>query len=224
MLSAPVPDSAVIGDVDDLVNQKLRALQRRLTATETSVRIVVTPERMVIDEARRAWTELSLFAVPCDAVVINRLLPEEAVGEAFFRDWGRVQEERRREVEDLFAPLPLLAAPLQDDEVTGLERLTAHGRQIFDGLDPDATLCRAPRVRFRRDGAEYLAVVPLPGADPARLELIKIEDELTITAGHRRRSLKLPRRLGPLSLASARLEGPALVVRFAADAAGAGRA
>ena len=212
----PLPDARVFGDADALVNRALRALQQRVTHPQTSVRIVVTPERLVIDEARRAWTELSLFELGCDAVVLNRLLPEEAAGELFFREWARVQAERRREIEALFAPLPVLAAPLQDDEVTGLERLAAHGARLFAGVAPEARLCTAARVRFERDGAEFVARIPLPGADPARLDVAKIGDELAITAGPRRRSLKLPRRLAGLDLATARLEGPSLRVAFRA--------
>jgi arsenite-transporting ATPase len=221
LLALPLPGADVFRDADALLYRQLRALQRRLTAPETSVRIVVTPERMVIDEARRAWTELSLFEIPCDAVVLNRLLPEAAAAEPFFRDALRLQAERRREIEALFAPLPVLPAPLGEDEVTGVTRLARHGETIFASAAPEALLSSAPRVCFRREGGSYVARVPLPGADPARLDVAKIEDELTITSGVRRRSLKLPRRIAPLAIAEARLEGAALVVRFAGAPAAA---
>ena len=69
-------------------------------------------------------------------------------------------------------------------------------------------------MSFAREGESYLARVPLPGADPARLEVTKLDDELTITSGVRRRLLLLPRRFAPLALVSAKLEGASLVVRF----------
>ena len=221
LVSMPLPGSEVFRDAEELLYGQLRRLQQRITHASTSVRLVVTPERMVIDEARRAWTELSLFEVGCDAVIMNRLLPKDAAEEAFFREWGRLQEDRRREVEALFAPLPVLSAPLAPDEVTGIARLAEHGARIFAGVAPDALLSNAPRVRFSRDGEAYLARVPLPGADPARLDVVKVDDELVITAGLRRRMLKLPRRIAPLSLASAKLEGSWLVVRFLRPAGGA---
>jgi len=218
LVRMPLPDSRVFADADELVNRRLRTLQQRVTRRETSVRIVVTPERLVIEEARRAWTELALFELGCDAVVLNQLLPEAAGCEAFFRERAQREVDRRREVEELFAPLPVLTAPLQDDEATGLERLAAHGRRIFAGVEPDALLCESERVRFERDAGEYVARVPLPGADPRRLDVAKVDDELTITTGLRRRSLKLPRRLARLDLESARLEGPNLRVAFRAPA------
>jgi arsenite-transporting ATPase len=222
LVSIPLPGSEIFRDAERLLNVELRSLQRRIRAAETSARIVVTPERMVIEESRRAYTELSLFEVPCDAVVINRLLPEVAEEEAFFRDWLRLQEERRREVEETFAPLPALAAPLQDDEVTGISRLSDHGRRIFQTMEPDALLSQAQRVRFERSGEDYQAIVPLPRAERGRLDVVKIHDDLTITTGLRRRSLKLPRRMAPLSVAGAKLEGAFLVVRFARDTAASG--
>jgi len=224
LVSLPLPGSQVFRDVETLLYDQLRGLQQRITDASTSVRLVVTPERMVIDEARRAWTELSLFEVPCDAVVMNRLLPEHAAEEAFFQEWGRLQQDRRREVEELFAPLPVLAAPLAPDEVTGLPRLAEHGARVFHEVEPDALLSQASHVRFGREGAFYTASVPLPGADAARLDVHKIDDELTITTGVRRRLILLPRRFAPLSLASARLAGPSLEVRFERPAAGGGDA
>ena len=89
---------------------------------------------------------------------------------------------------------------------------------------PTRVLSAAPRVRFVREGAEYLAIVPFPNADPHHLDVVKVDDELTITTGSRRRSLKLPRRFVPLGLAAARLDGPSMKVAFSREApAGRGR-
>ncbi len=217
IVSLPLPGSEVFRDADELLNRQLRALQERLVNPQTSVRIVLTPERMVIDEARRAWTELSLFEVGCDAVIMNRMLPDEAADEPFFKEWWRLQQERIREVEEIFAPLPILFSPLQDDEATGLERLSRQGACLFDEHEPDAVLSVAPRVHFKREGDGYSASVPLPGADLDRLDVAKIDDELTITTGVRRRVLKLPRSIAPLDLLGARLDGPSLIVSFGSD-------
>jgi arsenite-transporting ATPase len=222
LVSVPLPDSRVFREADELLYRQLSALQKRLIAPATSVRMVVTPERMVIDEARRAHTDLALFEIGCDSVIMNRLLPRAAADEDFFRDWYRLQEERRAEVAALFAPLPVLAAPLAEDEVTGLAQLTAHGEGIFGDIAPDALLSEAPRVRFVREGSEYFAIVPLPNADPQQLDVVKVDDELTVTTGARRRSLKLPRRFVPLRLAAARLDGPTMKVAFSREAPAAG--
>jgi len=218
MVAAPLPEPAVFEEVEALLYRNLGALRARLTAPDTTVRLVVTPERMVIDEARRAHTELALFEVACDAVVMNRMLPDAALREPFFRDWGRVQAERLAEVESLFTPLPVLPAPLQRDEVVGLERLSAHGRALFGDAAPDAVLCRSEPVRFARERGAYWVRVPVPGADPARLDVAVVDGDLVISTPARRRRLLLPRRFAPLHLCAARVEAGTLHVRFERDA------
>jgi len=218
LVAAPLPDSGVFREVDELIYQQLAALKKRITHRDTSVRMVVTPERMVIDEAQRAYTDLALFEVGCDAVIMNRMLPEVAAEEEFFADWYRLQGERFLDVARLFAPLPVLSSPLAEDEVCGVDGLRAHGDVIFGDIAPEARLCNAPRVQFLREGPDYIAIVPLPNAEASEIDVVKVDDELSISTGSRRRSIKLPRRFVPLSLTSARLEGRAMRLSFAPDA------
>jgi len=215
LVATPLPDAGVFAEAEALLVRRLAALHARVTTPTTSVRLVVTPERMVIDEARRAFTELSLFEVPCDAVVMNRLLPAAATAEAFFGDRARAQQECLKEVAEHFAPLPVLAAPLQEDEVTGREALARHGRELFGDAPPEAVLCRAPGVRFERVGSGHCVRVPLPGAEAGRLDVAVVGGDLLISTPARRRALALPRRTAALSLESARLEDGILCVRFA---------
>ena len=215
ILSAPLPDADVFEEAEALLYLELAALHARLTGADTSARLVLTPERMVIDEARRAYTELSLFEIGCDAVVMNRLLPGAAAEEPFFRDWGRIQETLHAEVEESFAPLPVLRAPLQPDEVIGLPRLVEHGRELFADASPEGLLCPAQRVRFEREDGVYWVRLPLPGADAASLDVAMVDDDLVVSTRARRRSLRLPRRFSGLHLAGARLDAGTLHVRLA---------
>ena len=219
LVELPLPDSAVFQEADRLLRGSLGDLRARITARDTTVRLVTTTERMVIDESRRTQTELGLFDIACDAVVVNRMLPDVAAEEAFFRDWLRVQGERVAELREVFAPLPLLEAPLQDDEVRGPSALARHGAAIFRRCEPDAILCRSQPARFRRRGRDAVMELPLPGADPSGLDVVKIDDELAVTAGSRRRRVKLPRRVAALELRRARLDGGRLIVDFGAEAA-----
>ncbi len=218
LVPVPLPEAEFFREADTLIYKKLRTLHERITSREASVRMVVTPEKMVIDEARRAYTDLCLFGIPCDAVILNRVLPPEAHGEEFFRDWLRLQDERLQEVQTLFSPLPVLTAPLAADEVTGIERLRAHGAKLFCDTDPAALLCRAPKLRFagsKIDG--YRVEIPLPNVDRAALDVVKVADELIVTTGARRRAIKLPRRMLRCDLAQAKLEADVLTVRFALE-------
>jgi len=224
VLSAPLPDAAVFRDAEELFYGRLRSLHRRITGAGASVRLVVTPERMVLDEARRLYTDLCLFDVPCDAVVMNRLLPPAAAEEDLFREWVRVQEDRCREVEGDFAALARLRAPLQEDEVIGAARLSRHGAALFGAEEPDGVLSRAPRMRFQRQGGRTRLRLPLPGATAGELDVARVEDQLVVRVRGSRRAVALPRRVARLELAGARLEAGELVVDFGSPAASVGGA
>jgi arsenite-transporting ATPase len=211
LVPMPLPGAEVFRDAEQLIYKRLRALRRRLSSDQTSVRLVVTSERMVIEEARRAYTELCLFDLAIDAVVMNRVLPPEAAAEPFFRDWVRVQSERREEIDAFFAPLPVLEGTLAEDEIVGLTALSSHALGLFGGREPHAVIGSAPRIRFEQGAA----LLPLPGARAAELEVAKVEGELVVRAGDRRRAIVLPRGLARCALASASLVEGQLRVEFA---------
>jgi len=218
LVALPLPGAEVFRDAEQLIYRRLRGLRELLADKRASVRLVVTPERMVIDEALRARTDLALFELACDAVVMNRLLPEGAADEVYFRDWARLQAERLAEVEARFAPLPVLRAPLQEDEVIGVAKLARHGALLFAGHAPDAVLCRTRGLRFVRTKAGVRATLPLPEARAEDLEVTKLEGELLIATGGQRRALPLPRHVTPLALARARLDEGTLTIDFATEA------
>lgn len=214
IVGAPIPGGDVFAEADRLFYKTLHRLRARLLSNETSVRIVVTPETMVIDEARRALTDLCLFQISSDAVVLNRMLPDEACREDFFREWGRTQIERKREVEETFAPLKCLVAPLAADEVRGVEALAEHGELLFGGLDPAARLGESPRMRFERDAAGSRIRLPLPGIDPQALDVARIEDELVVGVANRRRKIALPAGFSKLEVESVSYRDGELLVSF----------
>jgi arsenite-transporting ATPase len=150
---------------------------------------------------------------------MNRLLPEAVAREPFFRDWSRLQGERIAEVEERFAPLPVLRGPLREDEVVGLARLAEHGAELFAERDPAALLAPPERLRFAKDEGGYRLELPLPHADPGAVEVAKREGALFVAAGGVRRSVPLPRPLARAALGSARLVAGTLVVRFVPEAA-----
>jgi len=217
----PLPTSEVFRDAEQLIYKRLRALRRRLSSSQTSVRLVLTTERMVIEEARRAYTQLCLFDLAADAVVVNRVLPPDAAAEPFFRDWIRVERERQSEIESHFAPLPVLQGVLADDEIIGVDALAAHAASLFADHEPHAVLGTGARVRFERTAA----LVPLPGARADDLEVAKIAGEVVVRFGDRRRAIVLPRGLARQSLVAASLAEGELRIDFsAAEAATNGAA
>jgi arsenite-transporting ATPase len=218
LVGAPLPSASVFAEADRLFYKTLHRLRARLLSRETSVRLVVTPESMVIDEARRSLTDLNLFQLSSDAVVMNRMLPEEALRESFFEQWGRAQDDRLREVEAIFSPMACLVAPLQRDEVRGFEALAAHGAILFGDRDPMARLGEPVRLRFERDKEGGSVRLPLPGVDPSELEVARVEDELVVGVASRRRKIALPAGFAKLEIEQVSVRNDQLVVRFGESA------
>ncbi len=216
---AGLPDGAALAEIERFVYRDLRRLHRRITAPSCSVRLVLNPDRMSVREARRAHADLSLFGVPVDAVIANRVLPETLGGA--LRGWVDEQEARLAGARAAFEPLPVLTAPLRDDEVVGVAALDRHGAELFGSLAPDAVLGRAPRIRFSRCAGGARAVVPLPGADPRLLEVATVDDELVIRSGPRRRAIPLPRSLLGFAVRRAEYRDQALRIELERESRGA---
>jgi len=220
LVGAPLPKAEVFAEADRLFYKTLARLRSRLLSEETSVRLVVTPETMVIDEARRALTDLSLFELASDAVVMNRMLPPEALEEDFFQGAGPLQADRLRDVEDTFAPMKTLVAPLQGDEVRGVAALAAHGEALFGALDPAGWLGRSVGLRFEREGTGGRMRLPMKGRDASALDVARIEDELVVGVAGRRRRIPLPLAFARLDVSRVSFEGEELVVAFQPETAG----
>src|SRR5207302_5494209 len=139
MTSMPVADDHVF-DATRRFYDRLDGVRELLTdGGATSVRLVVNPERMVIAEARRMYTYLSLFGYRVDAVIANRLLPE-AVTDPWFKAWKDAHAEHMASIEEGFAPLPVLRAELAPDERVGIDRLRQFGEVLYGDRDPAAVL------------------------------------------------------------------------------------
>ena len=214
--AAPLPDALALESVESLLYQRLTALRQRLVAPSTAVRLVVTPERLGLDEARRAYTDLCLFELGVDAVVINRVLSEvDCDTDVFLGELARAQGEVLREIEEAFPELAILQAPLLDAEATGAERLRALGRALFSDTGAAAWLSSATAgLRFGGPAECPTLCLPLPGVQAEALDLVRVGDALILTTPRRRRAIPLPRRLARRPLAQARLEGGMLEVAF----------
>src|SRR6266508_2000984 len=96
----------------------------------TSIRLVMNPDRMVIREAMRTYTYLNLYGYLTDAVIVNRVFPEEVEG-GYFAGWRAAQQEHMELVRSAFSPVPILTAPYFDQEVLGAEMLDRLGDALF---------------------------------------------------------------------------------------------
>jgi arsenite/tail-anchored protein-transporting ATPase len=188
----------------------------------TSVRLVVNPERMVIAEARRTYTYLSLFGYRVDAVIANRLLPED-VTDPWFDRWRALHAEHLATIEESFAPLPVLKARLAGDELVGLDRLREFAAALYGELDASAALHAGEPMKVTKVEGTYTLTLELPFADHDDLEVGRRDDELLVRVGPYRRALLLPDSLRRRDITGAALKQGRLKVDFAGDPSGSKR-
>jgi arsenite/tail-anchored protein-transporting ATPase len=216
VLDLQLPGEAVLGDVERLV-ENLIAMHEILRDRErVSLRLVMNPDRMVVDEARRTFTYLNLYGFLTDAVVVNRVFPPD-VG-PYFAAWRETQQRAMREVEAAFAPVPVLQAPYFDQEVRGEAMLDRLGAALFEGRDAAAVLHASftQGLVVGRDDATLR--LQLPFADKGELSLKKIGTELVVRVGPHKRTMLLPAALSGYRPSGASFEDDALVIRFDAPA------
>jgi arsenite-transporting ATPase len=180
----------------------------------TSVRLITNPEKMVLRETQRAFVYFSLHGLTVDAVIVNRVLPKE-IRDAWFTEWHTSQDQILREMENYFAPVPLIRVPLFAHEVLGQARLQDVAKVLYaEGEDPAAvTQTERPYVFGKRNGA-YEVRLLLPFAMKGEVGLFKKGDELVVEVGTLRRHIGLPRSMATLVPARARLENRVLTVEM----------
>jgi len=226
--SLPTADDSVFAATQRFYD-RLAGVRELLTdGQRTSVRLVVNPERLVIAEARRTHTYLSLFGYHVDAVVANRLLPAE-VSDPWFASWKALQAEHLAVIGEAFAPLPVLQVPLQATEQVGFDALRSFADVLYGDEDPTARFGRSDPLRVGRQGDDMVLEVDLPFVERDEVELGRHADELLLRVGPYRRAVVLPDSLRRRTVAGARLSDGCLAVTFAdgpgvTDGAGDGAA
>ncbi len=176
----------------------------------------------MIAEARRTYTYLSLFGYRVDAVIANRLLPDD-VTDPWFDRWRALHVEHLATIEESFAPLPVLKARLAGDELVGLDRLREFAAALYGELDASAALHAGEPLKVTKDSGTYTLTLELPFADHDDLEVGRRDDELLVRVGPYRRALLLPDSLRRRDITGAALKHGRLKVDFAGDPSGSKR-
>jgi arsenite/tail-anchored protein-transporting ATPase len=207
-----LPDERVMADIQRLVGNLIAMHELLRDAERVTLRLVMTPDRMVVAEAMRTFTYLNLYGYLCDAVVVNRVFPDN-VGE-YFGAWRAVQAEQLAEVQASFAPVPVLQAPYFEQEVIGAPMLDRLSGALFDGRDAGAVLHDRLTQELALDGTRAELRLDLPFVSKGDIALRKIGLELVVRVDGYKRTIVLPGVLAGFKPTSAKLNEGSLVVGF----------
>ncbi len=192
--TVPKPRDAVFAEFDTLV-KRLNVLRKILQNRDiTSLRIVMSPERIVIDEARRSYTWIQIYDFGVDAVYVNRIYPDKALS-GYFAGWAKMQKESLDLVDQGFPGQKIYHLAMQDDEICGLDSLKNIGDQLYQSHSPKEIFCKEQAFRIEdKDGVRRF-IVHLPYAKAEELSVKKVEKELILTFRNETRRFRLPDKL-----------------------------
>jgi arsenite-transporting ATPase len=213
LTSVPLPEDSYYAAIERLYS-RLKGIDRVLVNPEvTTARLVTNAEKMVVKETQRAFMYLSLYQVGVDAVIVNKLFPEGVIDE-HFKKWITTQLNFIGQIEEYFAPIPIMKVPLFDDQVVGVEGLRRMAATLYQQADPTEIFYSRKPYEFTSEDGAYLLKVHLPFADKEHIDLYREADELIIRIGSFKRHVSLPHKLLRSRVTSANYRDDSLLVRL----------
>ena len=216
MFHVEMPNRNAMNEIEKMF-LKLIELQEMLKNRDiTSVRIVTTPEKMVVEETKRNYMYMNLYNFNVDGLYINRILPQD-IDNRFFDEWVQIQKEYINILKDSFAALPIYEIPWYDEELKGEDNI----RRIVYGVLKDRDVFESKVITERESFAEtetgYQLDVNIPGADKGDIDLFQAASDVVIKMGNFKRNIPLPNVLRTYVISGAKYEDGVLHVFFEKD-------
>ncbi|MHC1685181.1 MAG: ArsA family ATPase [Clostridiaceae bacterium] len=214
-LSIPIPDQGTMDEIESLYMKIDELHNLLLDKDKVSLRIVTTPEKIVIKEAKRSFSYLHLFDFNVDAVIINKIFSEEG-GKGYFEKWMSIQKESINDIYESFNPIPIFKAELMSNEARKYEVLLDLGRSVFKEENPEEVFFKEKIFEVEKDEKEdnYCLRISMPFIDKKDLNLYQKGDELSISIKNEKRSFILPRKLHSKEIIKANYEDGKLNIWF----------
>ncbi len=209
----PLPGDDYFQAIEDLFN-KLKGVDKILVdPTTTTVRLVTNPEKVVLNETRRAFMYFCLYKMSIDAIIMNRMLPDN-VEDTYFKNWREDQHHHLEKAAEYFNPVPIFPVNLFGGEVIGYHYLEELANKIYGVKNPLERFSKEEPYHFIKENNGYHLKLKLPFVLKKDIELNKRYDELVIRIGGFKRHILLPRQVAPLQSVKAKLEEEYLNVFF----------
>jgi arsenite-transporting ATPase len=216
VVDIPLPGDDYFQAIEDLFD-KLKGVDQVLVDPEiTTVRLVTNPEKVVLKETQRAFMYFCLYKMSIDAIIMNRMLPDN-IHDEYFKGWIKGQQYHLSEARDFFSPVPIFPVDLFAGEVIGYDDLKRLADLIYRESDPLQRFFKDEPYRLIKRNSNYRLKLKLPFISNKDVDLNKVNDELIIRIGGFKRHIMLPRQVASLNVVKARLEGEYLNVIFKGD-------
>lgn len=199
--------------------EHLTSLRELLTDSRTTtVRLVLTPERLVVAETRRTLSALALRGIRVDGLIANRLSPKAGFWRGSAAAWLRT---RRAEQDKVLAELAGAGLPEprvvehRPSEPVGVAALLDIATELYGPSDPlrggDDSGTPLLHVDDDVEGGHRLHLA-LPLTEDASVELARVDDDLAVTVDGMRRLIALPSLLRRCEVTGAERDSGGLTV------------
>lgn len=210
-MKIPMPKDNVFDDIEYLMDKMQRLQDLMLNKEVVSLRVVTTPEKIVINEAKRNFTCLYLYHYNVDAIIVNHIYPANAM-EGYFNKWIKSQEDALQEIEESFSEVPRFYVELQQQEIRTLDVLRKAGDYIFGEINPDDVLFK--KEIYSINNEERSLKIYLPFADKEELRLEQDKNELVVGVKNESRKFPIPVEFAEKEIEGAKFEDGYLTIKF----------
>lgn len=215
MSDIPLPDEDFVDSMDMIRNRMMSVREILQDMERTSIRLVVNPEKMVINETKRTYTYMCLYGLNVEALMINRILPEGEAEICYFKDKIIEQEAYMKTISECFYPLKNYTANLLPTEMIGEDKLELLADMLFGTGDPTENHAQERPMQFITEGEEDILSLKLPFSDKSEVQIFrKNKETLIVQVGTHKRNIALPLTLSHSKVQGAELKEDRLLIRF----------
>ena len=205
----PMPSDETFDDIEKIYSKIDELHSLMLNKDVVSLRIVTTPEKIVVKEAKRSFSYLHLFDYNVDGIIINKIFSEDSLM-GYFEKWKKIQHESMEDIYESFKGIPIFRLELMNNELREYDMLKKVGDSIYRDVNPEEILFKDKIFVIETNKEGYILRINMPFIDKKELKLSQKGDEITISIKNERRSLILPTKLQTKEITSAKYNDGAL--------------
>jgi arsenite-transporting ATPase len=212
LMKIPMPEDNVFDDIEYVMDKMERLQKLMLNKEVVSLRIVTTPEKIVIQEAKRNFTCLHLYNYNVDAIIVNRIYPENAM-KGYFSKWMVMQKEGLDEIKESFAEVPKFYLELQKGEIRTIPILEMAGKRMFGETDIAGVLFQSKIFNVIKTQDGPVLKIYLPFAEKSEMDLRQNGNEIILSIKNETRRFIVPREFSNKTISSAKFEDGYLLIQ-----------
>lgn len=214
LMDMPLPTKGVMQTLELLKNQMNEAKYILEDPKKTTVRLVVNPEKMVINETKRAYSYLCLYNKNVECLIVNRVYPAGIQGE-YFENKYKEQQKYMDLIHQVFDPMKMMFSEQMSSELVGWDMLDRLADNIYGDTDPSAVYSDRSPMSFELVGDTYTISMDLPFTEKGQIELFRTKDDsIIVHVGSQKRNIALPDSMRHAKMVGAELKNQKLVLTF----------